>query len=511
MNLLDKLKLPAFRSSIRIKLLLSFLILAGFFILSFVIILGSVSQSERIMSDISTQQDASVSSLESLKELVYESKYLTSIWIYNRSDEESKENLRNYHTSYPQLRDSITVMSEVWSEETKTLADSVITLTDLLVQEQSLVMNSLETFDDYEDIINMMETESSIQSIQFISKDVVPVLEDLISIKTTEDMRDQVNSNFSTMRNTIYIIVAIIIILGIFIYLFTSRTIVHPIINASRVVKKVVEGDLTVKISNTSEDEVGQLISQFELMIEKLQSVMSYITQSSSDIEKASSQMKDSSEILSSGAENQTFSVEKVASSMEEMSASIGLNATNAVETEKIAVSSAEDVEGGNESVVKTLESMKLITNKISIIGEIARQTNLLALNAAVEAARAGEHGKGFAVVAAEIRRLAERSQAASAEIDSVSSGGVAIAQTSGELLQNLVSKIQKTSELIQEISSASQEQSTGANQVNNAIQDLNVIVGQNDASAKQIRTNSEELDKLAIGLKQAVSFFKLR
>ena len=511
MNLLDKLKLPAFRSSIRIKLLLSFLTLAGFFILSFIIILGSVSQSESIMSDISEQQDESVISLESLKELVYESKYLTAIWIYNRSDEESKENLRTYHANYPQIKGDITVMSESWSEDTKNLSDSVLVLTDLLIQEQSLVMTSLETFDDYEDIINMMETESSIQSIQFISKDVVPVLEDLISIKTTEDMRDQVNSNFSDMRSTIYIISVIIIALGIFIYLLTSRTIVHPIINASKVVKKVVEGDLTVKITKTSEDEVGQLISQFELMIEKLKSVMSFITQSSSDIEKASGQMKDSSEILSSGAENQTFSVEKVASSMEEMSASIGLNATNAVETEKIAVSSAEDVEGGNESVLKTLESMKLITNKISIIGEIARQTNLLALNAAVEAARAGEHGKGFAVVAAEIRRLAERSQAASAEIDSVSSGGVSIAQTSGELLQNLVSKIQKTSELIQEISSASQEQSTGANQVNNAIQDLNVIVGQNDASAKQIRTNSEELDKLAVGLKQAVSFFKLR
>lgn len=511
MNLLDKLKLPAFRSSIRIKLLLSFLVLTGIFIIGFVIIFGSVIRSERIMSGISSQQNTSVGNLESLKELVYESKYLTSIWIYNRSDEESKENLRNFHASYPQLKETIATESQSWESDSKNLADSVLTLTDILLQEQSLVMASLETFDDYEDIINMMETESSIQSIQFISKDVIPVLEDLITIKATEEMRDQVNQNFAIMKNTIYIISAIIIILGMFIYLFTSRTIVHPIINASKVVKKVVEGDLTVKIEKTSDDEVGQLISQFELMIEKLQSVISYITQSSNDIEKASSQMKDSSEILASGAENQTFSVEKVASSMEEMSASIGLNATNAVETEKIAVSSAEDVESGNESVVKTLESMKLITNKISIIGEIARQTNLLALNAAVEAARAGEHGKGFAVVAAEIRRLAERSQAASAEIDSVSSGGVDIAQTSGELLQNLVSKIQKTSELIQEISSASQEQSTGANQVNNAIQDLNVIVGQNDASAKQIRANSDELDKLAIGLKQAVSFFKLK
>ena len=463
------------------------------------------------MSDLSSQQDASVTSLESLKELVYESKYLTSIWIYNRSDEESKENLRIYHSNYPQLKELIQTASSEWEEETKALSDSVISLTDVLLQEQSIVMQSLQSFDDYEDIINMMETESLIQSIQVLSKNIIPVLEDLITIKTTEGVRLEVNKNFSIMRNTIYIISVIIIIVGLFVYLFTSRTIVQPIINASSAVKQVVEGDLTVKIKKDSEDEVGQLMSQFELMIEKLQSVLSFITQSSFDIEQASSQMKESSEVLSKGAENQTFSVEKVASSMEEMSASIGLNATNAIETEKIAVGSAEDVQGGNESVVKTLESMKTITNKISIVGEIARQTNLLALNAAVEAARAGEHGRGFAVVAAEIRRLAERSQLASAEIDQVSSKGVDVAQTSGELLQNLVDKIKKTSELVQEISSASQEQSTGANQVNNAIQDLNVIVGQNDQSAKRIRANSEELDNLAIGLKQAVSFFKLK
>ncbi len=507
MSFLEKIKLPTFKSSIRTKLLGSFVLLIVIFIASFGIILWSLSRAEDLMSDITSTDDKSANNLEDLKEFVYESKYLTAIWIYNRSDEQSKGTLRTYHKNYPAIKENIVNSLSDWTEETRQLVDSTLKLTDILLKEQAAVMNSLETFDDYEDIINMMETESSIQSIQVVFREAIPVLERLIAIKATE----KVNDNFGLMRLTIWVVSVIIVIVGLIVYLFTSRNIVNPIINASSVVKKVVQGDLTVKIDKISEDEVGQLLKEFEMMIEKLQSVLSFITKSSLDIEKASSQMRNSSEVLSAGAEKQTYSVERVASSMEEMSASIGLNAANAVETEKIAVSSAEDIEGGNQSVVETLKSMKLITDKISIIGEIARQTNLLALNAAVEAARAGEHGKGFAVVAAEIRRLAERSQTASAEIDEVSSKGVDIAQTSGELLQNLVSKIQKTSELVQEISSASQEQSAGANQVNNAIQDLNVIVGQNDTSSKQIMSNTEELDSLAVGLKQAVSFFKLK
>jgi methyl-accepting chemotaxis protein len=192
------------------------------------------------------------------------------------------------------------------------------------------------------------------------------------------------------------------------------------------------------------------------------------------------------------------------------MVSNIRQNADNAHQTDGIASRSAQDAKIGGESVTQTVDAMKKIASKISIIEEIARQTNLLALNAAIEAARAGEHGKGFAVVASEVRKLAERSQSAAGEINQLASTSVEIAVKAGEMLGKLVPDIQKTAELVQEISSASAEQSTGVGQINKAIQQLDQVIQQNASASEQMSATSEELSAQAEAMKEALGFFKL-
>jgi len=301
-------------------------------------------------------------------------------------------------------------------------------------------------------------------------------------------------------------IVGLMLIISILI----TNNVVRSLREAVSASNSLAAGDLTVNIEVRSKDEAGQLAEAMKNMVEKLREIVADVKSAADNVAAGSHQLSASSEQMSQGATEQAAAAEEASSSMEQMSSNIKQSADNAQQTEKIAIKSAEDAKEGGRAVTETVSAMKEIAGKISIIEEIARQTNLLALNAAIEAARAGEHGKGFAVVASEVRKLAERSQAAAAEISQLSTSSVQVAEKAGEMLNRIVPDIQKTAELVQEISAASNEQNTGAEQINKAIQQLDQVIQQNAGASEEMASTSEELAAQSEQLQQTISFFTM-
>ena len=274
------------------------------------------------------------------------------------------------------------------------------------------------------------------------------------------------------------------------------------------IIAQIAEGDLSVKINMLSnEDELSETLQQMTL---SLQSVVNEVNVASDYVAAGSNQMSESANSIASGANQQAASAEEVSSSFEQMLANVQNNLNNAKTTEASARSAAENIKMSNKSVFETVEAMKTIAEKITIISDIAEKTDLLAINAAIEAARAGEHGEGFAVVAAEVRKLAEQSQRAAIEINTVSKSSVGIAEQSGKQLAEIVPDIEKTAELVRDIVLASEEQEIGISQVNNAMTQLSDVIQQNTANAEELSSGSEELASQAEQMKEAMEFFTL-
>jgi methyl-accepting chemotaxis protein len=289
------------------------------------------------------------------------------------------------------------------------------------------------------------------------------------------------------------------------------RSITGPLAGAIRVAERIAGGDLRDAVAVTREDELGRLQVAMAKMTDKLALVIAEVRGGADALGGASQQVSGASQTLSQGTGEQAASVEETSASLEEMTASIARNAEGARETAAAATAGAARAEEGGRAVAETVRAMKAITERISVVEEIAYQTNLLALNAAIEAARAGEHGRGFAVVAAEVRKLAERSQKAAKEIGSLAGSSVAVAERSASLIGEVVPRIQSTAELVQEVAAASEQQAAGVEQVSRAMAVVDQTTQRNAAAAEELSSTAEELSAQAESLQQLVGFFQVR
>ena len=292
---------------------------------------------------------------------------------------------------------------------------------------------------------------------------------------------------------------------------------------ARELAREVAAGNLNNQIRLKNGD-THSLMAALKAMQDSLADIVSRVRSGSESVASASSQIAQGNQDLSSRTESQASALEQTAASMEELSATVRHNADSAQQASQLTQTAHSIASQGGQMVGQMVQTMQGIHDSsrkmgdiIGVIDSIAFQTNILALNAAVEAARAGEQGRGFAVVASEVRSLAGRSAEAAKEIkrlidDSVQrvGAGNALAQQTGETMQEMVGAIGKVNTIVSAISNASREQAEGVIQVGEAITQMDQVTQQNAALVEEMAAAATSLNSQSQELVQAISIFQV-
>jgi len=312
------------------------------------------------------------------------------------------------------------------------------------------------------------------------------------------------------------------------------------------------EGDLTRRLPQHADDEVGAIVKEFNTFLGGLQSMVGEVVGAINQLSTSSTQLKQAAETTRQAAVRQQTDTGQVATAMNEMAMAVqevALNTSKAAEAADRASHAshhgkevvgqatqsiqglAREVESAAQVIHKLEEDSAAIGKVLDVIRGIAEQTNLLALNAAIEAARAGEQGRGFAVVADEVRILAGRTQESTRDIQgiivalqerakeavSVMNNGCAQAMASVEqtadadqALQSIIATVAQISDMNMQIASAAEQQSAVAEEVNRGIFTISELATETSNGAGKTSASSEELTGLALRLQQLTGRFKV-
>lgn len=414
----------------------------------------------------------------------------------------------------------------------ETLTDSINEAqTALTFLSQSLSVEQRETLDPVLTTMNHYEEQvlsympayqKEMESVTQMN-DIAVALGDRITELLNAQLQ-QTDHNVRTSEIQLTVTALITLLVGLLIAWFISRQITAPLTHTLTIAERIATGDLTMNVSTSRRDELGQLLNAMAKMNGNLHQMIDDIRVGVGQISTAASEIVAGNTDLSSRTEQQAAAVEQTAASMEQLTATVKQNADNANHANKLVVNASQTAKQGGEQVghvVQTMvdieQSSKRIAEITSVINSIAFQTNILALNAAVEAARAGEQGRGFAVVAGEVRNLAQRSSQAAKEIEgliseSVSqiSQGANLVTNAGKTMNNIVKSVTQVHDIMGEIATASEEQSRGIAQVSQAIAEMDGTTQQNAALVEQSAAAANSLEEQTQVLTEAVSVFRL-
>lgn len=313
----------------------------------------------------------------------------------------------------------------------------------------------------------------------------------------------------------------------------------------------LADGDLTAEATVT-EDFTGAIADSINYSIDQLRALVQTINETALQVATAAQETQGTAMHLAEASEHQAQEIAGASAAVNEMAVSIDQVSANAAESSAVAERSVAIANKGNEVVQNTIVGMDTIREQIqdtskrikrlgessqeigdivSLINDIADQTNILALNAAIQASMAGDAGRGFAVVADEVQRLAERSSAATKQIEALVKtiqtdtneavismeqttsevvSGARLAQDAGVALEEIEKVSTSLAALIQNISNAARQQASSAGHISNTMNVIQEITSQTSAGTTATARSIGELAKLADAMRQSVEGFTL-
>src|SRR6266568_4037285 len=242
-----------------------------------------------------------------------------------------------------------------------------------------------------------------------LTSEVVPLLHGLVDAFSAfanhqgdliERARTEGHERYYAGRALVVALIVLASLAAVVVAVLVTRSISKPVLQAVTAAEQIAGGDFSFEIRGGGQDEAGRLLEAMRKMTDDLVSVLADVRTAAGTLGDASGQVAAASSALSEGTSAQAQGVQVTTELLSRMRAAITRNAASSRRMEEMATGSARDAEAGGEAVAKTVETMRAIAERTSIVEALAYQTNLLALNAAIEAARAGEPGRGFAVVA---------------------------------------------------------------------------------------------------------------